>query len=388
MALAFPFIEVSIDTSALLPAVQRAPGVLAIVGDAAGTAPANVPIPVATLADAVPLFNQLNAGVPNPESLLYKGLKAAFLQDPGPSKIYAVKLNAGDWSAALASLEAADDVTFVALAGSPVKSGAGSPNAPITALKSHCENQSAAGNKRIGVAHVDTTIVRSNTYAADVIALTTPLKSDSGRMVMVAARGAEEQPGVAGEVSSAAAAAIAGLPVATSIVLKKVRGFAMPLGKQYGPGEISALATDGILPVIDPALIAGESLHFAEGTTYTTDATLKYVDLVRLLDDVEFRLKAGLIGMIGDARITRSGLADIIRRAEGILGVVQLEGGITDYAVTIPVHLALSRPEASRSPTEIQEINTARSERLVDMIVSIVIGPAVHRLRIALQPRF
>ena len=32
-------------------------------------------------------------------------------------------------------------------------------------------------------------------------------------------------------------------------------------------------------------------------------------------------------------------------------------------------------------------INTARSERLVDMVVSIVIGPAIHRLRIALLPK-
>jgi len=167
-----------------------------------------------------------------------------------------------------------------------------------------------------------------------------------------------------------------------------VRGFAMPLAGQYSPGEIKALSTDGIIPIIDPALVVGESLHFAEGTIYTTDASQKYIDIVRLLDDVEFRLKAGLIGLIGDARITRSGLASVIRKGEGILGVVQATGAITGFSFQIPVYGALLKPEAARSATENQIIFTARSERLVDMYVTIVIGPAIHRLKIALQPKF
>jgi hypothetical protein len=393
MAIAFPFVEVAIDTSGLQPEAQRAPGVLAIVGSTGGggTALANTPIVVAELADAVPLFNTLNTdGVPNPETDLYKALKAAFLQDPRPSKIYAVKLDAtdsNDWTVGLNALEAADDVTFVALANAPVKSGAAGINAPVTALKAHCETQSADGNKRIGVAAVDPTITKTDTYAADIIALTTHFKGSVPRVIMVAARGATADGGAA-EVAASAASAIAGQPVATSVVLKKVRAFAMPLAGQYSPGEIKALSNDGIIPVIDPALVVGESLHFAEGTLYTTDASQKYIDIVRLLDDVEFRLKAGLIGLIGDARITRSGLASVIRKGEGILGVVQTTGAITGFAFQIPVYDALLKPEAARSATENQIIFTARSERLVDMYVTIVIGPAIHRLKIALQPKF
>jgi hypothetical protein len=386
MAIAFPFIEVNIDTSALLPAMQRAPGVVAIVGAASGaTAPTDTPIVVTTTDD---IDTQFRNGTT--ETGLSRALKAAMMQDPGPEKIYGVRTGSGGtaWESALASLEGADDVTFVALADASVKSGSGSPNAPIAALKTHCEMQSAGGNKRIGVAHINPGIAKSATYATDVIALATPLKSTSGRMVMIAARGAVDSGGTEAQVAAAAAGAIAGQPVASSMVLKKIRGIAMPLAGQYGPGEISALSTDGIIPVIDPALISGESLHFAEGTTYTTDATLKYVDLVRLIDDVEFRLKAGLVGMIGDARISRSGLADIIRQSEGILGVVQMEGGITGFSVIVPVYEALSLAEAARSAAQVQMINTARSQRLVDMVISIVIGPAVHRLRIALQPRF
>lgn len=193
MAIAFPFVEVAIDTSGLQPEAQRAPGVLAIVGGTAGngTATANDPIELATLGDAVPLFNDLDAdGIPAPESDLYRALKAAFLQDPRPSKIYAVKISGTGWAAGLKALEATDDVTLVALANAPVKTGAAGVNAPVDALKAHVETQSADGNKRIGVAAIDPAIAKSDTYGDDVIALATPFKGSAPRMVMIAARGA------------------------------------------------------------------------------------------------------------------------------------------------------------------------------------------------------
>lgn len=382
MAIAFPFVDVSIDTSGLQPVAQRAPGVLAVVGvSAAGAATANAPTVVNDVSEATAAFGSGTA--------LTRALTAAFLQDPAPSKIYGVKLGATNWAAGLTALEAADDVTFVALADSPVRiTGAAGLNDPIVALKTHCEGQSSLGNKRIGVAAVDPAHAAGPTYAADVIARTTPFKSGSSRMVMVAARGAVADGGGAAELAAAAASAIAGQAPATSMVLKKIRGFAMPLAGQYGPGEIKALSEDGIIPIIDPALITGTSLHFAEGTAYTSDTSLKYIDLVRLLDDVEFKLKASLIGMIGDARISRSGLAAVIRRAEGVLDRVRTSGAITGYSVIVPVYDALMKPEAARSAGEAQLITETRAERLVDMTVIIVIGPAIHRLRVALQPRF
>ncbi|MCF2872556.1 hypothetical protein L0664_15880 [Octadecabacter sp. G9-8] len=387
MAIAFPFVEVSIDTKGLQPEVQRAPGVLAIVGGTnnKGSASNNDPIVVNSLDDAAPLFNEMSGPNIVAKSALYSALEIAFLQNPRPSKIYAVKASA--IAAGLTALEAVDDVTFVAVADKPVKSGSGGKTA-VAALKAHVENQSAAGNKRIGVAAIDPEIAVSASYGADTVALATSLKATTPRMVMVAARGAVNGDGDSADVAAAAASAIAGQAPASSMVLKKIFGLTMPLSTQFKPGEITALSDDGIIPIIDPALVAGESLHFAEGTLYTTDASQKYIDLVRLLDDVEFRLRAGLIGLIGDARITRTGLAAVIRKAEGILGVVKSTGAITGYSFNIPAYNALLKPEAARSATETQVIFTARSERLVDMTVTIVIGPAIHRLKIALQPKF
>jgi hypothetical protein len=390
VAIAFPFVEVFIDTKALQPTAQRAPGVLAVVGSTggAGTAPANRAIDVKSLSDAVAPFNDLDAdNQPDPETTLYRALRAVFLQNPAPVKIYAIKTQDDDWAAGLAALDAVDDVTFVALAGASVKLGA-ETNAPIAALNKHCADRSGEGNKRIGVAHVDTAIVRSDTYADDVIAKATPLKSGVSRMVMVAARGAVDGDGAAAEVAAAAASAIAGQPPATSIALKKIVGFSMPLASQYSPGEIGKLSADGIIPIIDPSLIAGESLHFADGTCYTTDAALKYIDIVRLLDDVEFKLKASLVGMIADARITRTGLAAVIRRAEGVLDRVRSAGAIDRFLISIPTYDALLKPEAARTAGEADLIAETRSERLVGMTIVIWIGPAIHRLVVQLQPKF
>ena len=56
----------------------------------------------------------------------------------------------------------------------------------------------------------------------------------------------------------------------------------MPVASQYSPSEIMSLSDANIIPIIDPALIVGESVHFAEGRCFTTDASLLYIDIVRV----------------------------------------------------------------------------------------------------------
>jgi hypothetical protein len=173
-------------------------------------------------------------------------------------------------------------------------------------------------------------------------------------------------------------------------VLKKIRGVTIPKETQYGPAEIKGLTDNdnNINPVIDPALIVGESLHFAEGRTFTTDASMLYVDIVRTLDDIDFRLKAGLIGSIGDARITKAGMTQVKVRTEGILGPLKARAVIDDYNVQIPVLDVLALPTTAWTTTDSALVTTARANRTVDMIVTVTYGPAVHRLRVALTPKF
>jgi hypothetical protein len=389
MTVAYPFIEVNIDTSGLAPTAERAPGVIAVVGESAtGSAAVGAVVAVDSAADVNSKFGA--------NTRLGQSLKLALLQDPRPSQIYGVKApgntpTAANYTTALTALEAADDVTFVSLANEPVNLGAtntANATALVAPLKAHCEAMSSDGQKRIGVAMVNPG-TKAATDAATIVDRCGALKSSSSRMVMIAGRGAVAE-GTANlaDAATAAMAAFAGYAPQVSVVLKKVRGIQMPVETQFSPTEIKSLSDEEIIPIIDPALIPGESLHFAEGRAFTTDANLLYVDIVRVLDDIDFRLKAGLIGAIGDARITKAGLSAVKARTDGILGPLQRAAVIDGFEVTIPVLDLLFLPESARTPADVNTINTARAGRQVDMVVSITYGPAVHHLVVKLAPKF
>ena len=103
-----------------------------------------------------------------------------------------------------------------------------------------------------------------------------------------------------------------------------------------------------------------------------------------MLDDVEFRLKAGLIGSIGDARITRSGITALKTATEGILGPLQRNNVIADFSVDIPVLSILSVPPTTLNATDKKILTDARLNRLVPMSVTVVYSGIVHKLAINL----
>ncbi|MFF7454519.1 hypothetical protein [Kitasatospora sp. NPDC008115] len=375
MPTAYPFVDIEIDKSGLTPRVQPSTGVIAVVGatpDGAsgGTAAANVPYVVTTPDEARALFGQ--------DSVLQKALLLALTQDRVPQKVYGVRVKGTDHAAGLAALEAVDDVSVVCLAG-VTDIGTETPPAGLHALRAHVEEISAKGLRRIGVAMIDPKVEKAPDYVAKVV---TPallkLRSDSGRMVLVAARGADA------DVAAATAAVIAAHPPHASLLLKQVKGVRIPKEKQYGPSEIIELSKAGLNPVIDPALIAGEGLHLAEGQTFTTDPAYGYIDLRRVVDHVEFLLRAGLIGSVGDARITRTGLTVLKQRTEGILGGLLRESVIAGFEVRLPVLEVLGRPEAEWTQADRDAVRVAREQRAVDVQTSITYGPAVHRLHVKL----
>jgi hypothetical protein len=193
-------------------------------------------------------------------------------------------------------------------------------------------------------------------------------------------------------------ASTAGFAPQVSMVLKQVRGVKaqgpnntqvdLPVEARYSPSEIRGLSETGINPLIHPSLIVGSGLYFADGRTFTNDPTQPYIDVVRVLDDIDFRLKAGLIGSVGDARITKSGMTQVKTRVDGILGPLQRANVIVDFTIDIPVLNILSVPESTWSATDTNIVQTARANRTVDMLVTITYGPAVHRLKVTLAPKF
>jgi hypothetical protein len=372
MAVAYPFIEVAVKPPPA-PVAQRSPGVVAVVGKSdAGSAAINEPHSIYTADDAETLFG---ANTP-----LTNSLELAMSQNPRPSGIYGVKVT-DDYAAGLAALEAVDDVSFVSLANETAV-GTANPATALLALKKHAEDMTNQGSPRIGVAMVDPAIAKSNTYAADVIAAVGALKSDSSGMIMVAARGAN------GDAASAVMAAIAGYEPHISVVLKQVREISMPKASQYSPSEIVDLSKAGIIPVIDPTLIPGEGLHLAEGQLFTNDAHIPYIDLARTLFDIQFRLKAGLIGEIGDARITKEGLTSLKARVEGILGPLKRRAVIDDFSCVIEALNILNLPQSTWAPTDKQIVETARATRTVEVFASITYGPAVHTLKLTLETNY
>jgi hypothetical protein len=391
---AFPFVNVTVDTSALIPTAQRAPGVVAVVGNADGaTAPPSTPLVVTSHDDAIGLFGKAKAA-----TALSSSLDLVLQQDPQPSKIYGVRTpTAGNYAAALTGLEAADDVTFVCLANE-TSIGAATAGATaatgLHALTEHVENMSAAGSRRMAVAMIDPTLPRTATYVTDVLATTSygSLKSPTGRMILIAARGATTNaavtPNPVADAAAAAMGAIAGYAPSTSVVLKQVRGFTVPVTQQYVPAEVTALAAAGAIPLIDPALIPGSGLFFGDGGAFSTDPAFNDLDERRAIDFIEFQLRAGLIGTVGDARITKAGLTTVRVRVESILGPLLLGGVIDAFSVNIPLLSILTLPDSARSATDQAQVVTARQNRQVSVLISITYGPAVHRLNVTLAPQF
>jgi hypothetical protein len=181
---------------------------------------------------------------------------------------------------------------------------------------------------------------------------------------------------------------MAGYPAQVSAVLKPVLGLQIATAQKYTPSEIIGLSNANVIPVIDPALIPGDGLFLAEGRTFTSDADLLDLDTVRVLDAADFALKAGLIGTIGDARITKAGLMSVQLRTEAILGTMAQADMVAGYTVRIPVLDILSLPESSWSPAEADSVSTARQTRSVAMDVALELSGVVHHLLVTLNPVF
>ncbi len=189
-------------------------------------------------------------------------------------------------------------------------------------------------------------------------------------------------------LQSAARGAIAGYDPQVSVVLKPLGEVTIPLASQYSPSEITGLSEAGINPVVSPALMVGGGFYFGDARVYSSDAALQFVDIVRVLDDIDFRLKAGLVGAVGDDRITKSGLTLLLSRTEGILEPLRNAAEIDDFTIDIPLLDILSRAPSTWTPGDHNLIDSARANRQVVLNVKVVYGPAVHQIQVKLAPSY
>jgi hypothetical protein len=109
----------------------------------------------------------------------------------------------------------------------------------------------------------------------------------------------------------------------------------------FSDSEIDALNTARVNWLTDPTLIPGKGLFMGEG--YTLGADNPYIDIIRTIDDVSFRLKAQLIRSIGDLRVSRSGLRTLVSQMTAVLEPLKQREVIEGYDVFLPLLVLLTK---------------------------------------------
>ncbi|MGA5823982.1 hypothetical protein ACPC54_39820 [Kitasatospora sp. NPDC094028] len=304
------------------------------------------------------------------DSDLLRAIRTAFGQSPPPTKVWGVQVDyaatAAQWETALGEVDKLD-VQIVLLAGVPLNSGNA---ATLGQLASHVSDPGLGdGKERIGVAMLDPTLA-----VADAVKLNAaPVKNE--RMVLVAHKSDDD-------VAAAMAGVIAGYRPHISLLLKPIN---IRMTELFSDPDIDVLDAGLVNWITSPVLLPGQALYLGEGYTSDSSHDKKYIDIVRTIDDVNFRIKAALIEAIGNLRISRVGLRSIVTIVQSVLSPLVSQGVIEGFNVVIPLLVLLDRDPASLSPAETQEIATARADRTVDMTIEVVYAGAIHRLTINLD---
>lgn len=370
------YITVTPVTNFFKPAT-RAFGDIAIVGDTSddATGPVNIAIPV-TNPDSVSDPND-PASAKNKKAVdsadwfqgpLGSAVRTAFGQSPGPSLVWAIRTDedVADSFAVVGKL----DVQIVMLADKPLNDA---NSADVKLLASHVATLSGAGGgdgkERIGVTMLDKTAAAST--AAGLVA---GLGLSVSRMVVVAHKSD-------GDAAAAVAGTIAGYEPHISLILKPV---GLTMANTFDDSEIETLNSAGVNWLTRPTLIPGTGLYMGEGYI-SGSANVRYIDIIRTLDDVTFRLKAQLIQSIGVLRINRPGIRSLESQMASVLEPLKQREVIDNYDIFLPVLVLLDKDPATLSDLEAQELKNIRNSRTVDSIITVTYAGAIHRLNITLK---
>ena len=367
------YVRVNPVSDMFSPAV-RANGNVAVIG--AVTPPAAPPADLIAVGEAVVFTDPAEAGRRAPGDL-GTAISLAFHQIPGPSQVTGVRVDSGtpDWDAAFEVL-ATRDVQIVAVAHTPLDATSSAAGGAVRALADHVvsvSNTGGDGMERIGVAMLEK-------GATDPTIVAGALASE--RMVFVAHKSDED-------VAGAVAGTIAGYEPHVSMLLKPVKVDSEPFTAvevdELNGSETftSGPAGMGVNWLVDPALIPGQGVYLGEGYTGDPGGGKKYIDVVRTIDNVSFRLKARLIRTIGNIRISRSGLRTLGAQLEAVLEPLVRQGVIEGYDVLIPILGLLDKPV--RTPSEDQQVNDAQSQRVVEALVAVDYAGAIHRVALTLK---
>jgi hypothetical protein len=216
--------------------------------------------------------------------------------------------------------------------------------------------------------------------------LPSPMNWSSSRMVFVAADSPDD-------IASAAAGVIAGVDPWVSLILKPVNGIGIngdlsdnAISTYLSPSD-SNLNQPHVIPILHPDFLAGSGPVMGEGFTADGTGQRLYVDIVRTIDDIAFRLKAALTSpqVIGTLRINRPGLRVLVSIVRATLKARVAAGEIDDFDVDIPVQALTEADPSTLTADQQQQLQQVQNSRELAFNISVTYSGAIHQLVVSLK---
>jgi hypothetical protein len=216
--------------------------------------------------------------------------------------------------------------------------------------------------------------------------LPSPMNWSSNRMVFVAANSPDD-------IACAAAGVIAGVDPWVSLILKPVNGIGIKgefsdkaIQTYVSPGD-SGLTQPRVIPILHPDFLAGSGPVMGEGFTADGTGQRLYIDIVRTIDDIAFRLKAALTSpqVIGTLRINRPGLRVLSSIVRATLKARVAAGEIDGFAVDIPIQPLTEADPASLTSDQQQQLQQVQNSRQLAFNVLITYAGVIQELLVTLK---
>ena len=213
-----------------------------------------------------------------------------------------------------------------------------------------------------------------------------PMNWSSSRTVFVAADSPDD-------IASAAAGVIAGVDPWVSLILKPVNGIGIngdltdnAISTYLSPSD-GNLNQPHVIPILHPDFLAGSGPVMGEGFTADGTGQRLYIDIVRTIDDIAFRLKAALTSpqVIGTLRINRPGLRVLVSIVRATLKARVAAGEIDDFDVDIPIQALTEADPSTLTADQQQQLQQVQNSRQLAFNISVTYSGAIHQLVVTLK---
>lgn len=229
----------------------------------------------------------------------------------------------------------------------------------------HVLSTSSSTKPRLGIV--------SNEKDSNSTSLTTTYAND--RMIVIAHQSKRD-------INVMAAAVLSRLQPQESLLLKSVVGD-MSTGNFTDSDYNDTFIDNQIVSLVNSEFITGEQYRFTESFTLSSDSFKKYIDAMRVIDDVSFKIRATLTNpsLLGTVKLaTPQGMSRLRTTVVRFMNTLRDVGEIDDYSVLIPGEEIVNKPRNQRTAEEDATLKAMVAERKFKVLVDIIYTGAVHYL--------